>query len=323
MRSAGLLFAPTLLLALGGVARAGAPLPPEAHEAHEASEPSEASEPAEPADDDAIDGAAKAASDDSTTVVGAPGSRGVTVVAPTAHGGTVVARDCKSVTVTGSPTLVDASGQPLCPFKPPEPEVRIVYVERDPRPKFAPDPERGGAIALGAVALGIGSIVLGGWYASSVGSDYDACQMAHPIQRTTAYGTYTDYNSYTGCRASGGLGALSLYTALMSFAPTLPHFVVGDSTNGWIWSAVIASSIGLGKLVDMADSSVRDVGTGGALLGFVLPATLGIVALATTPHREDLAHKHDKPKVEGFALTPLLAPGGGTNGALASMTGTF
>jgi hypothetical protein len=315
MRLAALLAIPTLLLAVG-LARAGEP---------ESAQPSQAPEEAETSGSETPPPAPTppAPTSQTTTVVAPADGPGVTVVAPTPQGGTVTASGCRSVTVTGSPTVVDASGQPLCPFKPAEPEIRYVYVDRDPRPKFAPDPGRSASIALGAVALGVGSLMLGGWYASSVSADYDQCRMDHARTVTSNGYSYSDYgSSYGGCRATGGIGPLVAYTALMSFAPTIPRFAVGANTSGWVYTAVIATSIGIGKIFDASDSSVHDVGAAGAIFGFVLPATIGIVALATTPHREDLEPKHG-PSIEGVGFAPVRAPTGGTNGAMFSMTGTF
>jgi hypothetical protein len=249
----------------------------------------------------------------STTVVAAPGGPGVTVVAPMAHGGTVVARDCGSVTVTGSPTLVDASGQPLCPFKPPKPEIRYVYVEVPVevpgRERFAPDGARSGAIAFGAITLAVGSLLAGGWYADSVQHDYYQC-------------------GFGSCRATGGLGPLAVYTGIMSFAPTLPHFVVGDSTGGWIWSAAIASTIAIAKGLDIADDGNHGIGGSGVVLGFIIPTTMGIIALATTPHAEDLVPEKKKKKaktaqVDGFAFVPVATATGHSNGGLMSVSGRF
>jgi hypothetical protein len=307
MRRLGSLPLAALFLALSSTARAGEP----------AADSAEADAPASP----------KPAS--TTTVVADPDGPGVTVIAPTARGGTVVARGCGSVTVTDSPTVVDARGQPLCPFKPPEPEVRYVYVEvpveveRRARPKFAPDSERGGAIVIGALAISIGALGVGSWYANSVHDDVAACKMAHATPHTSNGYTYSDYGEgYSGCSASGGIGPLLAYTSLMSFAPTLGHFVVGSTTRGWVYATVIASSIAFGKVLDASTSGVNDVGTGGMLFGFIIPTTLGIVALATTPHREDLVDKGGRPRLVGFSVAPLAARGG-ANGGVASLAGTF
>jgi hypothetical protein len=315
MRRLGSLPLAALLLVLGSTARAGEPASPLRPEPAAENPVDEAPVPPTPGP--------------STTVIAAPDGPGVTVVAPTAHGGTVIARDCGSVTVTGSPTIVDASGQPLCPFKPPKPEIRYVYVEvpveveRRARPKFAADSERGGAIVIGALAMAIGSLGVGTWYANSVHDDVAACKMAHATTHTSNGYTYSDYgDGYSGCSASVGIGPLVAYTSLMSFAPMLGHFVVGSTTRGWIYAAVIASSIAFGKVLDASTSGVNDVGTGGWLFGFILPTTLGIVALATTPHREDLVEKNGKPRVVGFSLAPIVNRGG-ASGGIAALAGTF
>ncbi len=58
------------------------------------------------------------------------------------------------------------------------------------------------------------------------------------------------------------------------------------------------------------------------LLGFAAPLTLGIIDLATTPHREDLIEK-EKEGVTGVGVAPLASREGKTQGAFVSLQGEF
>lgn len=179
----------------------------------------------------------------------------------------------------------------------------------------SPTPSGGVSLSLGAVGLGLESFVLGSWYARSVHDDIRACKAAHARTINSGGHSYSDCGScYQACDASGGIGPLIAYAGPMSFAPAIHRFVVGASTSGWVISAAIAGSIALGKLLDATTSGVNDVGAGGAIFGFIIPTPLGIVALATTPHREELVEKNGKPRALGFSLTPIVNRGGASGG---------
>lgn len=273
-----------------------------------------------------------------TTVVAPPGN-GVTVVAPVAGGGTVTAQGCAVVQVEGAPAVVQGVGSvadtacaPYQPADPPPP--KIIYVQVHDRPRFAPDPSRGTLIALGAVAQGLGSLVLGAWYAQSMHDEYYDCHSEKGRVYTKTgpsyYGgtyTYPDYAAVKqACGSAGAWASLAIYTANMAFSPTLASFHVGATKRGWIFAGAITASIAAGKIIDMRDQDDgwNGVGTGGAILGFVIPATLGIVALATTPHREDLQEtKPETASFTNFGVAPVGDGKHGLTGASLALGGKF
>lgn len=273
-----------------------------------------------------------------TTVVAPPGG-GVTVVAPTAGGGTVTAHGCAVVQVEGSPAVVQGVGGSVtdtacAPYQPADaPAPKIIYVHD--RPRFAPDAGRGTLIALGAVAQGLGSLVLGAWYAQSMEDEYYKCTAEKGrlyTKTTTDYrgGTYT-YPDYAAvekaCGAAGAWGSLAIYTANMAFAPTAASFQVGATKRAWIFAGAITASIAAGKILDMTGDDRdghRGVAWGGAVFGFVIPATLGIVALATTPHREDLQEtKPESASFTNFGIAPVGDGKHGVTGASLALGGKF
>ena len=127
------------------------------------------------------------------------------------------------------------------------------------------------------------------------------------------------------CGSSGAWGSLAIYTANMAFAPTAASFQVGATKRAWIFAGAITASIAAGKLVDMNDEKDgwRGVGLGGAILGFVVPATLGIVALATTPHREDLRETKPEASFTNFGIAPVGDSKHGVTGASLALGGKF
>lgn len=240
------------------------------------------------------------------TVVAPPQSPGVTVVAPTAQGGTVTAQGCQSVTVQGQPAVIDPGAPcPYQPYQPPPPQ--IIYIERDPRPKFRPDHGRSAAIALGALTQGIGSLLTLSLYLKA--TDHYSC-------------TYTSSPYSSHCDQSNAVPELLLYSGLMTLAPAIPRLVVGDGKGAAFFSLGIVASIAMGKVMDASDKKFSEPGAGFALFGFVGAAAIGIVELATTPHREDLEPKKSGPSIEGFSAAPL-ADARGTHGMTVGMLGSF
>jgi hypothetical protein len=230
----------------------------------------------------------------STTVVAPPGP-GVTVVAPTAQGGTVTATGCTSVVVEGAPTVV----QPCPAYRPYEPAPRIVYVDRPVGRRFARDPGRTAGIAVGAVGQAVGSLLAGAWYGDS-------------LRECRRY-------SSSDCQNDPAIPQLVTYASVMILAPGLPRLIIGD-IKGFTWFSVgIGAAITLGKIADESDED-RGIGTGGVLFGYVAAASIGIVELATTPHREDL--RKDGPSID--SVTPIpLADARGTHGAALTLAGRF
>ncbi len=239
-----------------------------------------------------------------TTVQAPPGSAGVTVVAPTAQGGTVTATGCKTVTVAGSPTQTEV----VCPpYQPLTPEPQVVYVYRDPPPRFRRDVGRSVALPLSAVGHALGSLVAGAMYVDAAERDHRRCLAEHRTPREVSSGSYTyttyDYDAARDqCGSSGAIGPLIGYMAVMAITPGIPRLVVGDTKGFLTWGAVIAGTITFAKIVDMLDENARGVGAGGILIGFVGAGTLGIIELTQTPHREDLEKKSG---VDSVAIAPI------------------
>jgi len=250
-----------------------------------------------------------------TTVVAPPGSGGVTVVAPTPGGGSVTATGCTSVVVNGSPTLVGPGGGPCpasagsyAPYQPyygPPPQP--VYAER---PRYARDPDRSGALIASAIVFGVGGGVAGIVY----------LEQYYNKKCTYAYDS-TSYRYNESCTSdhSNARTALLTYGALVTLTPSIPRFVVGDTTKGLIYTGLRVGSFATAALVNWGDGN--DSWTGPFLLGFIAPITLGIVDLATTPHREDIEAAHAG--ITSIAPVAVADPKHGATGALLSVQGLF
>lgn len=268
----------------------------------------------------------EAGADDSTaaqtTVTAPPGSAGVTVVVPTAGGGTVTASGCSTVVVNGAPTLVAPGGAP-CPmpaYQPYTPPSVPSYY--DVRPKYAPDPDRKAAVIGASIGFGVGGGVAGIMYLVQYSNDQDHCGR-------TRYVRYADGSSGTeidnsGCGGGGSRMSLLTYGAIMTFLPSLPRFVVGDTTKGLIYTGLRGASFATAALVDWGTNGDTRW-QGPFLLGFVAPVTLGIIDLATTPHREDLAEKtaSAKPGITSISPVAVTDRQGKAHGAVLSLEGLW
>lgn len=255
-------------------------------------------------------------------MVAPPGSGGVTVVVPTAGGGTVTASGCSTVVVNGAPTLVAPSGAP-CPlpaYQPYSPYAAPTTPYYDVKPKYAPDSDRKAALIASSIGFGVGGAVSGIMYLVQYAEDDSNCG--------NHYVTYSDGTSHyepvtSGCGHTGSRTSLLTYGAIMTIVPSLPRFVVGDTTKGLIYSGLRGLSVATAALVDWGDNGDTRW-QGPFLLGFVAPVTLGIIDLATTPHREDLAEKVTaKPGVNSFSPVAVTDRSGKTHGALLSVGGLF
>jgi hypothetical protein len=256
----------------------------------------------------------------STTVVAPPGSGGVTVVAPTPGGGTVTATGCTSVVVNGSPTMVAPGGGPCptyAPYQPYQPAYgppgygqptygQPMYAER---PRYARDPDRTGAVIASSVVFGVGAGIAGLIYL--VQYNTESC--------STAYDTASGYSTSCSSNHTNARTALLTYGAIVTLTPSIPRFVVGDTTKGLIYTAIRGGAFATAALVNWGDKS--DSWTYPFLLGFVVPITLGIVDLATTPHREDV--EAQKAGITGVTPEAVAHPKHGATGAQLSEQGHF
>ena len=225
------------------------------------------------AEDTPPEGAPDDDTDGNKTVIVPPGP-GVTVVAPTPGGGKVTAKGCTEVKVEGAPTVIVEDSTKCAPYKPynPPEKVRIVYVyDKPPRARFAPDGSRSGLIVFGAIFHAIGSLFA--WAPAN----------AAPNDRAWA---------------------LMLYTANMALAPTAARLYVGSTASGVAYATAISASIVTGYLVE-THASERERAGATTVLGFLAPAFLGVMSLATTPHREDLPKEKSSTSV---GVVPVVGP---------------
>jgi len=269
----------------------------------------------------------------STTVVAPPGSGGVTVVAPTPGGGSVTASGCATVVVNGSPTLIGPGGMP-CPTSgapqypnyapysgtPYAPPPTMPYY--DVRPRYAPDPDRKAAQIGASIGFGVGAGIAGIMYMVQYSEEQDRCRYGRYVQYSDGTSSYERQDNCGG----GARASLITYGAIVTFLPSLPRFVVGDTTKGLIYTGLRGAAFATAALVDWGDDGDTKW-QGPFLLGFVAPITLGIIDLATTPHREDLVEKEKaalrKPGINGVMPIAMTEKNGQTHGALLSLQGRF
>jgi hypothetical protein len=134
---------------------------------------------------------------------------------------------------------------------------------RKKRQRWAPDPARKGALIASSIIFGVGTAASGTAYLFSFIPD---C-------------------SFGGCGPSrGSKPALYAMGSFLTITPSVPRFVVGDWGYGILWTALRGGSFAAGTLIDFKDKSYLLPLT----LAFITPLTLGIVDLATTPHREQI-----------------------------------
>jgi hypothetical protein len=107
----------------------------------------------------------------------------------------------------------------------------------------------------------------------------------------------------TTCTPRSGAGALVLYDLITTVTPSVPRWVVGDTTGALIFSGLRGASVLTASLVDWGDGNSDFLGK--FIAGFLIPVTLAAVDLATTPHREDLEKADSHLDHTGFTLTGI------------------
>lgn len=140
------------------------------------------------------------------------------------------------------------------------------------KPKDPPDPARRAAIITSSLLFGLGTVGAGSAFVVSVAVD-----------RPSEPALYT----------LGGVLTLS---------PSLPRFVVGDWGVGLLLTAVRGGSFAAGAFVDWKDETYILP----TMLSFVVPFTVGIVDLATTPKR-----KRPEPQVGKHVASSVRLTGAG------------
>jgi hypothetical protein len=217
---------------------------------------------------------------------------GVDVHAQTSAG-TVHAYECNRVDVDPRQKSSAPAGPCPYPHASPYPYARPAprYVPMPPptksKPKWAPDPARRNALIFSSITFGLGTALTGVAYLAS-----------------TAASAICDFGD--SCRAEPSQGALWAMGAILTVTPSIPRFVVGDVGAGLLYTGVGAGSFAGGVLVDWEDPTYLVP----FMFAFVAPLTLGIVNLATTPHREQIEARrrraaNGEPQIQG--LGPSVA----------------
>jgi hypothetical protein len=130
---------------------------------------------------------------------------------------------------------------------------------RPRKPKHPPDPARKAALIASSLIFGIGTVASGTAYLVSAARSSMSFETLEPSKP-----------------------ALAALGTFMTITPSVPRFVVGDIGFGILFTALRGGSFAAGALIDWDDeSNVLPV-----TMAFVVPLTLGIVDLVTTPHRK-------------------------------------
>jgi hypothetical protein len=244
----------------------------------------------------------------------------VDVHAPTPDG-MVHAYGCSRVEVdprTRTPVapVAAAPGQPTCPpyyvpypvYPYPYPVYAGPYVPYyrympPPKPRYAPDPQRSSAIALGAVAFGVGTLGAGTWY------------LEQKIEDTSGFGPHHAANLTSERAALVTLGAAEIIPA------SIPRFVMGDVGMALLFSGLRAGSFAIGALPNWG----KDNWAAPLTFAFAAPVALSIVDLATTPHREQMIRRaapvsaKQTVHLDGIAPTVAFDPRGNAMPAIGAL----
>ncbi len=189
------------------------------------------------------------------------------------------------------------------------------HVTINPEPPDAaeppPDRARTGALIASSIGWGLGIVVLGAGYLGTHGSE--SCS----------------YSATGGsqCTTLDGADWLVSYDLNMAVVPSIPRWVVGDTTGALVYTGIRGASVLAASLVQWGQND----SFGPAVLGFLVPVTLGIVDLAMTPRREALQHDrepHNAQAAPGFAVTslgpaPLTGPDHRVDGGALRLSASF
>lgn len=175
---------------------------------------------------------------------------------------------------------------------------------RKVKPRYAPDPARKGALIASSLVFSLGTVAAGSTYLINV-----------------AKNGVGDCALLEGCGSRDGLPALYAMGAIMTFTPSIPRFVVGDWGMGLLWTGLRGGSFALGSAINWGPDANAIMPL---TFSFLAPLTLGIIDLATTPHRENLRPKRVKVETASFQLdglgpTTMVDRGGNTVPALGAL----
>jgi hypothetical protein len=184
--------------------------------------------------------------------------------------------------------------------------------------EYEPDPGRKAAIIASPIVLGVGAAVSGIAYLSSRGSQ-------------TCTSTYTGNGYVYNCTHNNAVPPLVLYDVIVGAVPSTPRWVVGDVGGALIYTGIRGASLLVASVVDWGTDNNNWIGP--FTLGFLIPMTLAVVDLATTPHREDLQPPAPKPSTEesgaihpritGIAPIAVTDSEHRVNGGVLSLSATF
>jgi hypothetical protein len=182
--------------------------------------------------------------------------------------------------------------------------------------RYAPDPTRKAAVIASPILFGIGGAVFG---------------TAYLTQKASETCTYTSTGPPV-CTHDDPVPALVAYDLTVAIVPSIPRWIVGDVNGALIYTGLRGASVLLASVVSWGSDHSSWMGP--FMLGFAVPVTLGIVDLATTPHREDL-HPHEGSPAEsgaaavsGFRVTsvapaPLTDAEHRVRGAMIGLSAAF
>ncbi|MBK8253399.1 MAG: hypothetical protein IPK82_12125 [Polyangiaceae bacterium] len=175
-------------------------------------------------------------------------------------------------------------------------------VGRREKPRYAPDPGRKAALIASSLVFGLGTVASGTTYIVNI-----------------ADRGVGDCSLIESCGNRDARTSLLAMGAIMTFTPSIPRFVVGDWKLGLLWTGLRGGSFALGSAINWgADGAIMPV-----TFSFLAPLTLGIIDLATTPHRENLEPKVKVEtaslKLDGFGPTAMVDQRGNTVPALGAM----
>lgn len=205
----------------------------------------------------------------------------------TTSAGTVHAYGCNRVDVDPNARAQTPPGG--CPLAhPPPPPPRFFYPPvKNPtqavKPRWAPDPARRNALIASSITFGLGTMMSGTAYTVSLATS------AMCSDRLT---TWCNEPSKPALYAMG---------AFLTFTPSIPRFVVGDYGKALLYTTLRGGSFAAGAFVDWNDPTYFVPFT----FSFLAPLTLGIIDLATTPHREQLDGRRPQAAANSFQLLGL------------------
>jgi hypothetical protein len=165
-----------------------------------------------------------------------------------------------------------------------------------PKPKYAPDPARTSAIALSAVAFGVGTLGAGTWY----------------LEQKIANDRLTYWNGYRNVslhqtNLTSERAALVTLGAAEIIPASIPRFTMGDVGMALLFTGLRAGSFAIGALPNWG----KDNWAAPLTFAFAAPVALSIIDLATTPHREQMMAKQHpvsaKQKVHLDGIAPTVA----------------